>query len=57
MEAESNENDDSNDQTASVDVGNSCPGNICDRFDTVAPTSDEASKNTLVQFNIRVNNK
>ena len=32
-----------------------CAGNICDRFDTAAPTSDEASQKTLVQFTIRIN--
>ena len=43
--------------TPSISMDTSCPGNICDRFDTVAPTSDEASQKTLVQFTIRVNNK
>ena len=57
MEMDPNEKEELSDESSTVDVSNSCPGNICDRFDTVAPTSDEASKNTLVQFNIRVNNK
>jgi len=39
----------------SISMDTSCPGNICDKFDTVAPTSDEASQKTLVQFIIRVN--
>ena len=45
---------DSSDTSISMDT--SCPGNICDLFDTVAPKSDEASQKTLVQFIIRVNN-
>lgn len=52
---------DNNESTSQfTEVNNSydsnCPGNICDKFDTVAPTSDEASQKTLVQFIIRINN-
>ena len=35
----------------------SCPGNICDKFDSTPHKSDEASTKTIVQFNIRINNK
>jgi hypothetical protein len=48
-------NFDSETPLPSVSMDTSCPGNICDRFDTAAPTSDEASQKTLVQFTIRVN--
>ena len=47
--------DEDSETSDSVSMDLSCPGNICDRFDTVAPTSDEASQKTLVQFTIRVN--
>jgi hypothetical protein len=47
--------EDSSDTSDSISMDLSCPGNICDKFDTVAPTSDEASQKTLVQFTIRVN--
>jgi hypothetical protein len=47
--------EDSLDTSNSLSMDLSCPGNICDKFDTVAPTSDEASQKTIVQFKIRVN--